>query len=204
MEALLADGGGRRRRRDARRWPPPSPQSLLQSSMPPPLPPPLPSAPPSTPPSPQRPLPPDAPHGRGPLGTVKPPPPPSIPKAHCSRSRHPGRRHRPCRHLDRNLRLCLALRRVWEGLMALPPLSLTRPVRKKNAPRPRRIGAIAMLHFTRRARLYRLYRRVYRGTRVQSHVGERVYKNERERERAQSRPAGAAHPIRAARARARV
>ena len=85
--------------------------------------------------------------------------------------------------------------------MALPPLS--RPVRKKNAPRPRRIGAIAMLHFTRRARLYRLYRRVYRGTRVQSHVGERerVYKNERERERA----AGAATlPIRAARARARV
>ena len=67
--------------------------------------------------------------------------------------------------------------------MALPPLSLTRPVRKKNAPRPRRIGAIAMLHFTRRARLYRLYRRVYRGTRVQSHVGERVYKNENERER---------------------
>ena len=121
MEALLADGGGRRRRRDARRWPPPSPQSLLQSSMPPPLPPPLPSAPPSTPPSPQRPLPPDAPHGRGPLGTVKPPPPPSIPKAHCSRSRHPGRRHRPCRHLDRNLRLCRAWRRVWEGLMALPP-----------------------------------------------------------------------------------
>jgi len=86
--------------------------------------------------------------------------------------------------------------------MALPPLSLTRPVRKKNAPRPRRIGAIAMLHFTRRARLYRLYRRVYRGTRVQSHVGERVYKNENERER--ERAAGAAHPIRAARARARV
>ena len=50
-----------------------------------------------------------------------PPPPPSISKAHRRHSRHPRRRHRPCRHLDRNLRLCRAWRRVWEGLMALPP-----------------------------------------------------------------------------------
>jgi len=138
----------------------------------------------------------------GPTWHRQPPPPPSISKDHRCRSRHPRRRHRPCRHLDRNLRLCLALQRVWEGLMALPPLSLTRPVRKKNAPRPRRIGAIAMLHFTRRARLYRLYRRVYRGTRVQSHVGERVYKNENERERESSRR-GAPY-TRGARARACV
>ena len=67
---LLADGRGRRRRREARRLPPPPPQSLPPSSLPPPLPPPLPSAPPSTPPSPQRPLPPDALHGRGLPGTV--------------------------------------------------------------------------------------------------------------------------------------
>jgi hypothetical protein len=86
--------------------------------------------------------------------------------------------------------------------MALPPL--TRPVRKKNAPRPRRIGAIAMLHFTRRARLYRLYRRVYRGTRVQSHVGERVYKNENERESRAGLQARRAPYTRGARARACV
>jgi len=137
----------------------------------------------------------------GPTWHRQPPPPPSISKDPRCRSRHPRRRHRPCRHLDRNLRLCLALRRVWEGLMALPPLS--RPVRKKNAPRPRRIGAIAMLHFTRRARLYRLYIVGCIAVHVCNHMWgrERVYKNERERERA----AGAATlPIRAARARARV
>jgi hypothetical protein len=135
----------------------------------------------------------------GPTWHRQPPPPPSISKDHRCRSRHPRRRHRPCRHLDRNLRLCLALRRVWEGLMALPPLS--RPVRKKNAPRPRRIGAIAMLHFTRRARLYRLYRRVYRGTRVQSHVGGRESVQKRKRERESSRRG---HPTYTRGARARV
>ena len=140
-------------------------------------------------------------HGRGRRRLSPTSRPLTVGAEEASFGRHPRRRHRPCRHLDRNLRLCLALRRVWEGLMALPPLS--RPVRKKNAPRPRRIGAIAMLHFTRRARLYRLYRRVYRGTRVQSHVGERESVQKRTRERESSRRARPPY-LYARRARARV